>query len=257
MVLDGYGEGGIVEIVDADELKFWRDIGPHFMSTWVFIFIHVFFYFTGNMAVPLFFSLCRVAFHIILNNEKEIHKRNVTRKTERMFIEDSRFAIPMVTCQLAGLFTWVWVLCLFSDDVKFESYYFSMRPTTWPQLGMFFFMMGFMSSIETSCAHELIHRREAYAKYLGMFSFSKIFYIHFKDVHVYSHHKLMATPEDPFFGQINDSIYTFGAKEVVATYMDQVRAEIKRIKKQHGSDCPWIAFVVFNKMTYFAIMQFL
>lgn len=90
-----------------------------------------------------------------------------------------------------------------------------------------------------------------------MFSFSKIFYIHFKDVHVQSHHKLMATPEDPFFGRINDSIYWFGATEVVNTYMDQVYMEIKRIKKQHGNDCPWIAFIVFNKMFYFAILQFL
>lgn len=125
MVLDSYGEGGVVEVVDADELKFWRDIGPHFMSTWVFIFIHVFFYLTGNMAVPLFFTLCRVAYHIILDNEKDIHKRNVTRKTEKMFLDDKRFAIPMVTCQVAGLFTWVWVLCIFSDDVKFNNYYFS------------------------------------------------------------------------------------------------------------------------------------
>jgi len=96
---------------------------------------------------------------------------------------------------------------------------------------MFFFNLGFLSSIETSCAHELIHRREYYNKYLGMFSFSKIFYLHFKDVHVYSHHKMMATPEDPFFGKINESLYTFAAKEVVNTYMDQVNAEIKRIKK--------------------------
>lgn len=116
-------------------------------------------------------------------------------------------------------------------------------------------MVGFMSSIETSCAHELIHRRESLAKYLGMFSYSKIFYLHFKDVHVMSHHKLMATPEDPFFGRINESIYLFMAKELVNTYMDQVNSEVKRIKKKFGNDCPWIAFVVFNKMTYFFLMH--
>lgn len=190
LVLDSIGEGGIVEYVSSEDLRFWRDIGPHFMSTYTLIFMHLFFYFTGNLGVPLFFSLCRVFYHIIAGNEKQVHKRNVARKTEKLFMEDKRFAIPMATCQLMGLFTWIWCLCLFSDDVKFNLNYFSnYRPTTWPQLLMFFFCLGFMSSIETSCAHELIHRREWYNKYLGMFSFSKIFYLHFRDVHVQSHHK--------------------------------------------------------------------
>ena len=118
-------------------------------------------------------------------------------------------------------------------------------------------MMGFMSSIETSCAHELIHRRDAFSKYMGMFSFSKIFYIHFKDVHVQTHHKKMATPDDPFFGRINESIYGFAAKEIVNTYMDQVYMELNRIKKKYGSDAPYIAYIVYNKMVYFAILQFL
>lgn len=67
----------------------------------------------------------------------------------------------------------------------------------------------------------------------------------------------MATPEDPFFGRINESLYLFAAKELVNTYMDQVNSEIKRIKKQHGNDCPWIAFVVFNKMVYYFIYHVL
>lgn len=121
MVLDSYGEGGIVENVSATELRFWRDIGPHFMSTFTFMFVHLFFYLTGNFAVPMFLSLCRVFIHIATDNEKHLHKRNVAKKTEKMFMDDKRFAIPMATCQLAGLFTWVWCLCLFSDDVKFES----------------------------------------------------------------------------------------------------------------------------------------
>lgn len=131
LVVDSYGEGGIVQNVDTDKLHFWRDIGPHFMSTWVFIGIHVFFFFTGNMAVPLFLSLLRVAAHIILDDENMINRRNVTRKTEKLFMEDKRFAIPMVTCQLGGLVTWIWVLCLFSDDVKFDSAWLNMRPDTW------------------------------------------------------------------------------------------------------------------------------
>jgi alkane 1-monooxygenase len=258
MVLDSYGEGGIIENVATDKLDFYRDIGPHFMSTWVMIVVHVFYYFTGNMAVMMFGAMLRVAVTLFNDNEKNLHKRNVARKTEKMFMDDQRFAIPMITCQIGGLFTWIWVLCIFSDDVKFDNYYFSqLRPRTWPQLAVFFFNIGFLSSIETSCAHELIHRRENYAKYIGMFSFSKIFYLHFKDVHVASHHKKMATPEDPFFGRLNESLYGFAAKELVNTYMDQWNSEIKRIRKQHGSDCPWIAYIVFNKMIYFALLQFL
>lgn len=70
LVLDSIGEGGIVEYVSSEDLRFWRDIGPHFMSTYTLIFMHLFFYFTGNLGVPLFFSLCRVFYHIIAGNEK-------------------------------------------------------------------------------------------------------------------------------------------------------------------------------------------
>lgn len=65
----------------------------------------------------------------------------------------------------------------------------------------------------------------------------------------------MATPEDPFFGKINESLYWFIGKELVNTYVDQVNCEITRIKKKFGNDCPWYAYIVFNKMVYFFFMQ--
>jgi len=62
------------------------------------IVVHVFYYFTGNMAVMMFGALLRVAVTLFNDNEKNLHKRNVARKTEKMFMDDQRFAIPMITC---------------------------------------------------------------------------------------------------------------------------------------------------------------
>lgn len=64
-----------------------------------------------------------------MGSEKSKDARNVTLKTEKVFFKDKRFYIPMVACVIVGTFNWVWTLCLFSDDVKFTSYYFSaVRP---------------------------------------------------------------------------------------------------------------------------------
>lgn len=97
-MLDSIGEGGIIENVATEELHFWRDVGPHFMSTWTFIGIHMFYFFTGNMALPFFLSILRVAYQVLVGSEKEISKRNVARKSEKMFMSDNRFLFPMATC---------------------------------------------------------------------------------------------------------------------------------------------------------------
>ena len=91
----------------------------------------------------------------------------------------------MVVCVIVGTFNWIWVLCIFSDDVKFNSYYFSVvRPITFPQHAVFWFAIAYFLGIEMLCAHELIHRRELYSKLLGMWVHSKAFDLPFKDVHV-------------------------------------------------------------------------
>ena len=60
----------------------------------------------------------------LTGSENESDLRNISRRSERAFFNDKRFYIPLYMTVAAGTLTWIWALCLFSEDVKFESYYF-------------------------------------------------------------------------------------------------------------------------------------
>lgn len=116
--------------------------------------------------------------------------KNISRKSERAFFNDKRFYVPLYMTVASGTLSWIWALCLFSDDVQFNSYYLkTVRPQNWTQYGVLVYALAFISSLQTQACHELIHRRESYNKAIGMFGLSQIFYIHFKDEHVAGHHK--------------------------------------------------------------------
>lgn len=166
-----------------------------------------------------------------MDNDKQHDKQNISRVSERAFFSDKRFHIPMWTTFAAGTLTWIWTLCLFSDDVKFNSYYFTtVRPVTWPQLIVFWYIVGFISALETQAGHELIHRREMHNKILGMLSNAKIFYSHFKDEHVQGHHKKLSTPEDPSTSRMNESFYAYVPRELYGTHKNMWNRECRKIK---------------------------
>jgi len=56
MELEGYAEGGFVEMVNTDKIQWARDIQPFFLSFYLIVVMHLFYYFTGNLALPVFLS---------------------------------------------------------------------------------------------------------------------------------------------------------------------------------------------------------
>lgn len=130
-----------------------------------------------------------------------------------------------------------------------------MRPKTWVQWGFYHFVFGFVCSVETVCGHELIHQREWYNKALGTWTFTKLFYTHFRDEHVQVHHKIIGTYDDACTSRKNEPVWCYNFREVISTHVSQWRVEIQRIKRHHGRDCPWYYFLVFNKMTWYFIMH--
>ena len=256
LVLEGLSESGLTQIVSASSIHWIRDVNPFFLATYVMIMLHVFYYFTGNLAIPIFLVQSKILYSYAFDQEKLQDKQNISTKSQREFFNDNRFFIPLYTCVAAGTFTWMWSLCLMSDDVKFESYYLSdVRPKTWPQYLILVFVLAFISSVETQAGHELIHRREYYNKAVGMLANAKIFYTHFKDEHVQGHHKMLATPEDSSTSRLNESIYAYIPREVYWTHVNQWKREVKRIRKLHGHDCPTMALILLNKMTWYFLIH--
>ena len=117
MELEGYAEGGFVEMVNTDKIQWARDIQPFFLSTYLIIVMHLFYYFTGNVALPLFLSQSMTLWSHISGSEHWSDYKNIGRKSERAFFNDKRFMIPVYCTVAGGTLSWIWALCLFSDDV--------------------------------------------------------------------------------------------------------------------------------------------
>ena len=252
LVLEGYEKGGVVEIVQKSEVSFLRDICPYFASTFVIIMAHVSYYCTGNWMIPLFLANVKViSAHFFQGGESNQDKQNLSRKNERIFMKDWRFVIPLYTCHLAETLTWIWSLCLFSEDVKFESFYLTeVRPKTMPQLIIFGGLMGFIASMNVTAGHELIHSKNWWNKHLGMLVYTKYFYSIFMDEHVEGHHKYMATPEDPATSRYNEGVWSFMFREFRMSHATCWAREKRRIKKTYGEQVSALSVFCLNKVTH-------
>ena len=51
-LIEGIGEGGMVYIVQK-EVQFLRDVAPYFSATFVLIFAHIIYMYTGNLILPV------------------------------------------------------------------------------------------------------------------------------------------------------------------------------------------------------------
>jgi len=150
----------------------------------------------------------------------------------------------------------MWALCLMSDDVKFNSFYFDkVRPKTTAQYIAFSGVFGFLSAINSAVGHELVHKREFHNKMIGMLCYSKYFYSHFYVEHCEGHHKHVATPDDPATALRNENIYAFLCREIYGTHAGTIKRENQKTKRVHGKDAPFLILLINNKMTYFFILH--
>lgn len=112
--------------------------------------IHVFYYLTGNLAVIIFLVQSKQLMDFFRNYDVHHYKQNISRLSERDFLNDKRFHWPMWACFATGTMSWIWTLCLFSEDVHFTSYYLTkVKPITWPEYLMFWWVIAFISAVET------------------------------------------------------------------------------------------------------------
>ncbi|MCB1051216.1 MAG: alkane 1-monooxygenase [Acidobacteria bacterium] len=79
-------------------------------------------------------------------------------------------------------------------------------------------------------AHELIHRRSAWQRSLGIGLLMLVGYGHFRIEHVYGHHARVATPEDPASAQRGHTLYRFWVRSLIGSFTHAWRLEMKRIQ---------------------------
>src|SRR3954471_6737434 len=99
----------------------------------------------------------------------------------------------------------------------------------WPridQLGLALSVGTMTGAIGITAAHELIHRRTAIEKDMGLWLLLQVSYLVFEIEHIRGHHRYVATPRDTSTARKGESIYAFVPRTVRGTY--RVSAELER-----------------------------
>lgn len=86
-------------------------------------------------------------------------------------------------------------------------------------------------AIGITFAHELIHQRNKWERWLGEWLLISTAYGHFATEHVYGHHITVATPKDPVSARKGQGFYSFFVQAVVGTFLSAWEIERGRLER--------------------------
>jgi hypothetical protein len=151
-----------------------------------------------------------------------------------VFSKDKRFFGPLYVFVLNDLLTWIWCLCLVSDQNPFANTEYGFlfenkHGHSWVNWFVFTFVWGYMGGVNGLAGHELIHKKDPVNKLIGMFTYTKILYSHFLVEHSNGHHRNIATPEDSATARKNENFYAFAVRSAYGGHRNTFVRELDRI----------------------------
>jgi hypothetical protein len=156
---------------------------------------------------------------------------NLSKETEKKFMNDKRFNIPLQLFICLETICWVWALIVCSDKVKINHIWFNPDINSTYKYVSFTFLWGFFTGISAVCGHELVHKRETVNKAIGTWAYTKFFYTHFLDDHIAGHHKYIGTEEDVGTARKNETLYAFICRALYGAHTHTFKREIQRAQK--------------------------
>jgi alkane 1-monooxygenase len=112
-----------------------------------------------------------------------------------------------------------------------------------------------MAGVNGLAGHELIHRKEAYNKVIGTFTFTKVLYSHFLLEHNSGHHRNVATPEDSATARVGEDFYSFAIRSVVYGHKNTWSREINLIQTKYDDKASSLQLVIENRITWFTVLH--
>lgn len=104
--------------------------------------------------------------------------------------------------------------------------------------------------IGITTAHELVHRRHAVERGLGVALLALVQYAHFRIEHVHGHHRRVATPDDPATSRLGEGVYSFYRRTVPAQWRSAWMLEAELLARRgHGVWSPR------NRMLHYLVIQ--
>ena len=166
---------------------------------------------------------------------------NLSPASLSIFEKDTRFLIPLYT---------VWIL---DFGLYFYSLYLLTIPGRFTEQPLYFlltcFIISHSGSLNMVGGHELVHKRSIFHKTIGNLAYAKFMYPHFLIQHVKSHHKKVATPEDPSTARRGESVYYFYWRAIPQGYVETWDLEKERLVKEGVSP-----FSLKNKLIQWNLM---
>jgi alkane 1-monooxygenase len=81
-------------------------------------------------------------------------------------------------------------------------------------------------------AHECIHRKSNFFRFIGCWNLINVLYIHWYIEHKYGHHKWVGTFKDPATARYGENVYFFIARTIPQQFFSSIKIEWKRQKKK-------------------------
>lgn len=122
----------------------------------------------------------------------------------------------------------------------------------WVRVGWILSVMLSTGGIGITVAHELVHRKTAWERWIGKVLLMTVLYMHFAIEHVRGHHALVATDADPASAPKGMNVYRFILRTLPAQWFSAWKLEAKRLSK-HGRS----AWSHRNEMIWFLAIQIL
>lgn len=155
--------------------------------------------------------------------------------------------------------SWIWCMCVISQvyPTWMPAWIFEDKIChTYGGFTLFTFVWGYMAGVNGLAGHELIHRRESFDKYLGMFTFTKMFYSHFFLEHGSGHHRNVATPEDSATARKGEYFLAFALRSAIGGHMNTYQRELNGLMMKYDVDeVPIVTLLTENRMILFGALH--
>lgn len=220
-----------VGTLDREKPELIKDILPNFLPLLFMIVVHVVYIFYGNVViVPWLAYLFRPYFNPSgLNDDSH----NVHKKHEKHFMT-WHFRVALYLYLVGYVISLIYTMLIFSTRYRLEPDHWLMQhqPSTPIQIFMFNETLGHFGSISFLIGHELIHYKDSFHKYLGLFPLWLSLYSHYSDEHVKNHHKNVGTLDDPAFPPLGRNVYQHFYDATTGTHIHMWNSEVDRITRK-------------------------
>lgn len=176
----------------------------------------------GNLLIAMFIGM--ISNFPYYREQMRAHEteENLDRKSEKLWKEDKRFMGPLYAYVALDTLSWLWCLCVISGVYPEWAAPFCQDKIsqTFGGYFCFVFVWGYTAGVNGLAGHELIHRKSAFDKAMGMSTFSKIMYSHFLLEHSSGHHRNVATLDDPATSRLGENFYSFALRSSIGGHIN-------------------------------------